>query len=127
MVDMPAGASPAMRANVTAIRPGWDAGARESSAGPRSDVLGDSNAPVPFGVPSAERGAAGAALFPERASAPREERDGREGGGGTVMLDGRLVGQWLVERMARDAGRPGAGMTGFDVRQGPAWVPSGVG
>ncbi len=52
---------------------------------------------------------------------------GQGGGGGTsVVLDGRLVGYWLGERMARDAARPEAGPTFFDARQGPAWTPSGV-
>ena len=42
------------------------------------------------------------------------------------MLDGRLVGYWLSEQMARDASRPGGGTTFFDPRQAPAWTPSGV-
>lgn len=51
----------------------------------------------------------------------------QEGGrsGGDVMLDGRLVGHWLADRMGRDAGRPSAGTTAFDARQAPAWAPSG--
>ena len=40
---------------------------------------------------------------------------------GAVLLDGQLVGQWLWDRMARDAERPPAGLTGFDVRRAPAW------
>ena len=44
--------------------------------------------------------------------------------GGTITLDGRLVGHWLAERMGRDAGRPRAGLTGFDAKQAPAWGPS---
>ena len=54
------------------------------------------------------------------------ESGGNGTGGGVVMLDGRLVGQWLSERMARDAARPGAGATFFDPRQSPAWTPSGA-
>ena len=42
------------------------------------------------------------------------------------MMDGRLVGHWVSESMARDAGRPGAGATFFDPRQSPAWTPSGA-
>ena len=40
---------------------------------------------------------------------------------GAVLLDGQLVGQWLWDRMARDAERPPVGLTGFDVRRAPAW------
>lgn len=40
---------------------------------------------------------------------------------GAVLLDGQLVGQGLWDRMARDAERPPAGLTGFDVRRAPAW------
>ena len=49
-------------------------------------------------------------LFSEPAVAPRSEGQRSGGvGSGPVLLDGRLVGQWLSERMARDASRPGAG------------------
>ena len=44
---------------------------------------------------------------------------------GTVMLDGRLVGQWLADHMAREASRPPAGTSFFDPRQTPAWNVSG--
>ena len=64
----------------------------------------------------------------ERAAAPqspgRERGDG--GGGGTVMLDGRLVGQWLSEHMGREASRPPGGTSFFDARQTPAWNVSGA-
>ena len=66
-------------------------------------------------------------LFPDRASAPQRGPQGQSAaGGGPVMLDGRLVGHWLSERMAHDAARPAAGTTFFDARQAPAWTPSGV-
>lgn len=58
-------------------------------------------------------------------SAPPGEA-GRGSEGGAVILDGRLVGEWIAEHLAREAGRPAAGPTFFDVRQGPAWTPSGV-
>ena len=54
------------------------------------------------------------------------ERGLQEDSGGAVILDGRLVGEWMTDRMARDALRPGAGTTFFDGRQGPAWTPSGA-
>ena len=55
---------------------------------------------------------------PERDNAPSAAAPAS---GGTVLLDGQLVGQWLMDRMARDAERPPAGLTGFDVRQAPSW------
>lgn len=62
-----------------------------------------------------------------------EETAGQERGGGSsrgdtapvLELDGRVIGQWLNERMAREAGRPATGTTFFDPRQAPAWSPSG--
>ena len=66
-------------------------------------------------------------LMGERAAAPLGADRGSGGGEmGPVMLDGRLVGHWLSERMARDASRPPAGPSFFDARQAPAWSPSGV-
>lgn len=63
----------------------------------------------------------------ERAAAPQAQPgDPREGGTGTVMLDGRLVGYWLSEQMAREASRPPGGTTFFDPRQSPAWNSSGA-
>ena len=69
----------------------------------------------------------GSAAGADRTVAPMRMAAGPGGGGGTVLLDGRLVGEWLMDRMARDAGRPGAGTTSFDSRQGAAWTPTGVG
>lgn len=69
----------------------------------------------------------GRAMSRDQTAAPMRMAAGPGGGGGTVLLDGRLVGEWLMDRMARDAGRPGAGTTSFDPRQGTAWTPSGVG
>ena len=67
------------------------------------------------------------AMGRDQTVAPMRMAAGPGGGGGTVLLDGRLVGEWLMDRMARDAGRPGAGTTSFDPRQGAAWTPSGIG
>ena len=53
------------------------------------------------------------------AMAPREPPAGAQGG--AVLLDGRLVGRWLMERMGQAASRPAVGMTGFDPRQSAAW------
>lgn len=63
----------------------------------------------------------------ERAAAPQSPgRERAESGGGAVMLDGRLVGQWLSEHMAREASRPPSGTSFFDARQTPAWNVSGA-
>jgi hypothetical protein len=43
---------------------------------------------------------------------------------GDVFLDGARVGRWMSDRLAREADRPQAGMTGFDPRLGPAWPGS---
>ena len=60
-------------------------------------------------------------------AAPAADReDGGERLLGDIVLDGHVVGQWISDRMARDAARPGAGTTGFDPRQGPAWTPAGA-
>ncbi len=63
----------------------------------------------------------------EKPAAPRSAgQDRNDTGGGTVMLDGRLVGQWLSDHMAREASRPPAGTSFFDPRQTPAWTVSGA-
>ncbi len=43
---------------------------------------------------------------------------------GDVFLDGARVGRWMSDRLAREADRPQAGVTGFDPRLGPAWPGS---
>ena len=93
---------------------------------PASREPGDGRAAMaPVG--SVERATQGKrAMGADQAVAPMRMAVGSGGGGGTVLLDGRLVGEWLMDRMARDAGRPGAGTTSFDPRQAPAWTPSGV-
>ncbi len=67
-----------------------------------------------------------AARAPDKGRAGEGESGSSAGTGGTVMLDGRLVGHWLADRMGRDAARAPAGMTGFDARQGASWGPSGA-
>jgi len=70
--------------------------------------------------------APGGELFAGKPSAPPPQAQDGGRSGGDVMLDGRLVGHWLADRMGRDAGRPPAGTTHFDPRQAPAWTPSGA-
>ncbi len=45
---------------------------------------------------------------------------------GDVFLDGVRVGRWMSEQMARDAGRPNTGPTGFDPRRSAAWPGAAV-
>lgn len=59
-------------------------------------------------------------------SQSQSHQKGEEDNGGTVMLDGRLLGQWLTNAMSRDASRPPSGTSFFDPRQTPAWHISGA-
>lgn len=62
----------------------------------------------------------------DRPTAPQARAtEGTDGLGGTVMLDGHLVGYWLAEQMAKEASRPPSGTSFFDPRQTPAWTASG--
>ena len=61
-------------------------------------------------------------VFPAGVATPAAA--GSSGGGGSVMLDGRLVGRWITDRMGREAERAPAGMTRFDARQSAAWRSS---
>lgn len=70
--------------------------------------------------------APGAEMPTERPAAPAASAQDGGRSGGDVMLDGRLVGHWLADRMGRDAGRPSAGTTHFNPRQAPAWKASGA-
>ncbi len=84
-----------------------------------------SSAPL-TGQPRAE-GNSSSTAGPTSASAPQPQaRGGEEGLTGSVMLDGRLVGHWLSEQMAKEASRPPGGTTFFDPRQSPAWNVSGA-
>jgi hypothetical protein len=123
-------ALPALKADVGAVSnapaPVAAAMQRQARPGPAPDVRVESDwsggaVPTPGPVSMAAGGAGG-----RPAASPRREAGRSEGGDRPVLLDGRLVGQWLGERMARDAARPGAGTTFFDPRQAPAWTPSGA-
>jgi hypothetical protein len=67
-------------------------------------------------------GARGVAGDPPRAMAP-PAAPAPAGGptGGDVFLDGSRVGTWVADHLAREAGRPQAGGTGFDSRMTAAW------
>ena len=46
---------------------------------------------------------------------------------GNIILDGRVLGRWLADRLAHAADRPPSGSTNFDPRLGPSWpgAPNG--
>ena len=44
------------------------------------------------------------------------------GFGGVLEVDGALLGRFIAEQLGREAGRPPAGMTGFDPLVSPAWM-----
>ena len=82
-------------------------------------------APGGGSAPQARGGEPGRA--PERAAgASSSEREQGQSAGGSVTLDGRLVGRWLTDHMAGEASRPPSGTTFFDARQTPAWNVSGA-
>jgi len=58
------------------------------------------------------------------ATAPGDEVGGGEG---QLLLDGSLLGRWIVDHLAREADRPPAGVTAFDPRQGRSWPGVGYG
>ncbi len=82
-------------------------------------------AEVPGGEPAPSPSAAldwAQAVAPQLPQvAPVAMAGGERAGGGPVYLDGRLLGHWLAEHLAQEAGRPMAGGVGFDGRMGPAW------
>ena len=66
--------------------------------------------------------AASSSYAPPAASSRARETSMR----GDVFFDGTRVGRWMSEQMARDAGRPNTGPTGFDPRRSPAWPGAAV-
>ena len=70
-------------------------------------------------------GRQGAAAMPEQGSrdGAEEATDGDMPGlGGVLKVDGALLGRFIAEQLGREAGRPPAGMTGFDPLVSPAWM-----
>ncbi len=95
-----------------------------ASAVPDGGGIGEGRADSAAPTADAGRGVLGS-VFPAGVAAP-EPSPGAGNGGGAVMLDGRLVGRLIAERMGREAERAPAGMTRFDARQSAAWRPSGA-
>lgn len=86
----------------SAMAPAIQGGDWPSQAG-SSDESAAAKSPV---------GASSAAPPPRQAQGPT---------GGDVFLDGTRVGRWLSDTLAREAGGPATGGTGFDPRLSPTW------
>ena len=104
---------------------------RRGAAVPRQEDLAAGWAPA---VPQVDREPLPASMAPAlptmspmlapqmESSAPPSAGGGESGPSrGDVYLDGTRMGRWIADRMAREAGRPQGGSTGFDARMGPAW------
>jgi len=97
-----------------------------SEAAPQAPAARHSPAAPAARIATEAPSAPGAEMPAERPAAPAASAQDGGRSGGDVMLDGRLVGHWLADRMGRDAGRPSAGTTHFNPRQAPAWKASGA-
>jgi hypothetical protein len=103
---------------------GWSAsGAGEAAASGASGVGFPASPSEQFGAgpPNGAGWAPGVAAQLPQVAPVASSQDESSGGGGPVYLDGRLLGHWLSEHLAREAGRPMGGGVGFDGRMGPAW------
>jgi hypothetical protein len=92
--------------------PGWAGFQRPSAAPPAlppSLLL-----PPDFAEPAAPAQAA--------APEPEAEQDGERVLEGRLEIDGALLGRFVAEHLAREAGRPPSGMTGFDPLLSPQWA-----
>jgi len=101
-------------------------GAAPEAAVSAAPVAGWAMPQVPWPMPSAMAARRGAAASdPGAQAAPDPGGDRAEGGGGAVEgelhVDGALLGRFVAEMLGREAGRPQAGMTGFDPLVSPAW------
>jgi hypothetical protein len=94
---------------------GWEAMASEWAA-PSAAPPGLVEVSIP--VQSAPGGPAAEAGAPE---APEPSRDEERAFEGRLEIDGALLGRFIAEHLAREAGRPPSGMTGFDPLLSPEW------
>ena len=79
---------------------------------------------VPPGVPNWEYRSepiAAAESMPGPGREPEQHRQTGFRAEGPVYLDSQMVGRWICEHLAREAGRAPAGPTGFDPRAGMIW------
>jgi hypothetical protein len=75
-------------------------------------------AEVSMPAQAASGGSAAEAGAPE---APDTSQDEERAFEGRLEIDGALLGRFIAEHLAREAGRPPSGMTGFDPLLSPEW------
>jgi hypothetical protein len=101
----------------TATLPMWDgAGQALPSAAPVEQAFASGfAAQAPEQAAAAAPGAAWPEAEPEAEQAERAIE-------GRLEIDGALLGRFVAEHLAREAGRPPSGMTGFDPLLSPEWA-----
>jgi hypothetical protein len=108
-------------------KPGGTSSARVApSPGTASaaDVAWQSRPAAPSAWETSQPAAADSAA-PSRAMAPPAQLpETGAATGGDVFLDGARMGHWVAGQLAREAGRPQRGGTGFDPRLGARWPGS---
>ncbi len=111
------GSAPITTQAAPAARPMWDGPDQVlPSAAPveRAPPPGFA-APAPEQATAAAPGAAWSEAAPEAEQAERAIE-------GRLEIDGALLGRFVAEHLAREAGRPPSGMTGFDPLLSPEWA-----
>ena len=104
---------PAAAPEAGAVEEGWAGAPRPSAAPPALPPA--LLLPPDFAEPAALSQAAG---VPEQEA----ERDDERVLEGRLEIDGALLGRFVAEHLAREAGRPPSGMTGFDPLLSPQWA-----
>ena len=102
---------PAAAPAAAAVPEGWAGFQRPSAAPPAlppSLLL-----PPDFSEPAAS---------PQVAPEPEAEQGEERVLEGRLKIDGALLGRFVAEHLAREAGRPPSGMTGFDPLLSPQWA-----
>jgi len=83
--------------------------------------------PVPVAPTPGPMAPGAATPFARPAAPPPRTADAPASGHGDVYLDGTLIGRWMVDHLAQEAGRPPAGLTGFDPRMSRIWPGAPIG
>ncbi len=123
-------AAPGVSAAAGAAWPSWSAAPAGDQAMPSAAPLGQGVAWSGGAADGSGAGQGAAAALPEQGArdgaqdAPGDDGAGGEGAGfgGVLKVDGALLGRFIAEQLGREAGRPPAGMTGFDPLVSPAWM-----
>ena len=115
-------------ARLPQVRTGETRGVRPPRPAAVVDVPATRISPVPGGPAALAPPVPPAASRPAPSYAPpaSSSRAKESSMRGDVFLDGARVGRWMSEQMARDAGRPNTGPTGFDPRRSAAWPGAAV-